>query len=134
MLPVNRHPPLSDLRWFAALQLVFFAGVVLLHRQGLHTLPSLLLCTSAVVAALGLWRPLWVRKIYVGWMLAVFPIGWLVGTAVLTAIYYLVFTPIGLLLRATGRDPLGRRFDRAATTYWSARPSAADKARYFRQF
>jgi hypothetical protein len=33
-------------------------------------------------------------------------------------IFYSTVTPIGLLLRAFGKDLLNLRFDRAAKTYW----------------
>ena len=47
--------------------------------------------------------------------------------AVSAALVYggLVF-PVALLLRALGRDAVGRHFDRAAPTYWSRYSGAAD--------
>ena len=35
--------------------------------------------------------------------------------------FFLVITPIGLVMRLTGKDFLARRFDRAATSYWVRR-------------
>ncbi|MFJ7060608.1 hypothetical protein ACK8N7_07415 [Streptomyces griseobrunneus] len=40
-------------------------------------------------------------------------------TFLLLITYYLVVTPIGLLGRLTG-DPLARRWNRRADTYWNA--------------
>lgn len=60
------------------------------------------------------------RPIHVGWMYAAFPIGWTVSHLLIALVYYLVLTPIGLLMRAAGYDPLQRRFDRTAATYWFA--------------
>jgi hypothetical protein len=37
-------------------------------------------------------------------------------------------------MAAVGYDPMERRFDRAATTYWVERERNVDAARYFRQF
>ena len=54
--------------------------------------------------------------------------------AVVAAIYYLVFTPVGLLLRLVKGDPLERRLDRSASTHWAKRPPTGDVRRYFRQF
>ena len=51
-------------------------------------------------------------------MCAAFPIGWVVSHALMAAIYYLVITPMAVAMRLLGRDPLDRRFDRDATTYW----------------
>ena len=49
-------------------------------------------------------------------------------------IYYLVLTPVGLLLRIRGYDPLNRKFQPRADTYWVERETSVDTDRYFRQF
>jgi hypothetical protein len=41
---------------------------------------------------------------------------------------------LGLLFRLVRRDPLGRKFDPRAKTYWHCRKPPDDLARYFRQF
>jgi hypothetical protein len=52
----------------------------------------------------------------------------------LAAIYFLVFTPIGLVMRLFGRERLPRRFNSGAMTYWIKRPAARPPGSYFRQF
>ena len=52
----------------------------------------------------------------------------------MAVLFYGVFTPIGLFFRLIGRDPLHRRFQPEADTYWVARRPATDVRRYFRQF
>jgi hypothetical protein len=74
------------------------------------------------------------RRVYVGMMYATFPIGWVVTHVLLTAIYFAVFTPIGLALRLAGRDPMTRRLDPAATTYWIRRERTPQPRDYFSQF
>jgi hypothetical protein len=74
------------------------------------------------------------RKVYRGWMLAAVPIGWTVSHLVLAIAYYGVLTPIGLAMRLVGRDPMQRKFDRDATTYWIERPRESDPRRAFRQY
>jgi hypothetical protein len=44
-----------------------------------------------------------------------------VSPIVLGIMFFLVITPIGLLMRALGKDPLRLRFDRGAATYWIPR-------------
>jgi hypothetical protein len=79
-------------------------------------------------------RPHLGAAIYRGWMQAAVPIGWTLSHIILGAAYYGVVTPIGLLLRALGKDPMNRAFDRAAPSYWTPREKVSDPARYFRQF
>ncbi len=42
----------------------------------------------------------------------------IVNPVVLAIMFFLVITPIGLLMRALGKDPLRLRLDKAATSYW----------------
>lgn len=44
-----------------------------------------------------------------------------VSPLVLGALFFLVVTPIAVLMRALGKDPLRLRFDRTAGTYWIER-------------
>jgi Saxitoxin biosynthesis operon protein SxtJ len=44
-----------------------------------------------------------------------------VSPIVLGLVFFSTVTPIALLLRALGKDPLRLRFDNAAPTYWIAR-------------
>jgi hypothetical protein len=73
------------------------------------------------------------RRLYEGWMLASLPIAWVVSHVVLAAVFYLLITPISLLMRLGGRDPLLRQFDGTATTYWLPRRPPAQPDRYLRQ-
>ncbi len=53
----------------------------------------------------------------------------------LVLVYYVILTPIGLLMRLFRRDPLGRKIKRNAKTYWIKRQSAvATRESFERQF
>ncbi len=73
-------------------------------------------------------------SLYRGWMFAALPIGWTVSATLMGIVFFLVITPIGLILRAMGKDPMCRRPDPAAATYWLPHRQETDRARYFRQF
>lgn len=64
------------------------------------------------------------------WLLA----GWGLSYVLLAAIFYVVFTAVGTLMRIVGYDPLARGIDRRASSYWVARKPVADVQRYFRQY
>jgi len=132
----NRNPSPRELRIFGLL-LVPFSSVVayLIHRRtDVVTGPASLVAVAVIVAVVAVAAPRWIRPIYLVWMAACYPIGWLVSHAVLAGVYYGVLTPIALAMKAAGRDPLRRRFDRAATSYWIARGEQPETRRYFRQF
>jgi hypothetical protein len=48
----------------------------------------------------------WIHK---GWMLLGHVLGWINTRIILGAIFYAVVTPIGLVRRLLGKDPMGRR-------------------------
>lgn len=79
-------------------------------------------------------RPAFGAGVWRGWMRAAEPIGWTFSHLVLALVYYGVLTPIGLLMRLFGRDPLHRRLDRQGASYWVERKAERDPGRAFRQF
>ena len=134
VININRDPSAKDLLWFGVL-LAIFIGVVgaLVRVEAPEAARVVWSAGGALVVVYALMPPLR-RWVYLGWMYAAFPIGWTVSHVLLAAIYFLVFTPIGLLLRLGRGDPLERRFDRSAATYWAEHRPGADVRRYFRQF
>jgi hypothetical protein len=129
-------PPRRTLRQFAGLWLVFFAGLACWEvlKRG-HAGAGLVLGLLAVtVGTLGLVRPRAVRPIFVAWMVVAFPIGWTISRVLLALMYYGVFTPMALIFRLIGRDPLARRFEPETATYWTPKPAPHELRSYLRQF
>jgi hypothetical protein len=88
---------------------------------------------AGVIGVAGLINPSWVKPVFLLWMGLAYPIGWTVSHLMLAVILYLVITPVGLVMRLCGYDPMERRFDRSATSYWVAHNPGGDTRRYFRQ-
>jgi hypothetical protein len=131
---VTAPPPPKLLRQFAGLWLVVFVGLAgwrAWHGDtGAWTVG--LGVAGLIVGLLGLVQPMAVRWVFTGWMIAAFPIGWTVSRIVLAAMFYLIFTPVAVVFRLMGRDPLHlRRGD--GRSHWSAKPTPADSETYFRQ-
>ncbi len=137
MIEIDRNLPEKELRLFAA---VFFPAFWLLigsmigRKFGFWPPVWGLWAVVAVVAAIGFIRPRLIRPVYVAMVMAVFPIGWVVSHVILFSTWWLVITPIGLLLRVAGRDPMERTFDGKTATYWKPRGPAREAKSYFRQF
>jgi len=138
LIKIDRDPPLRDLRKFGLLWFPLFCGVlgaVLYHKVGMLPLSVTIWCLAAPAIVLGAVKPAWVRPLFLGLMYLTFPIGFVISHVMLALIYYGVFTPIGLLMRMTGKDPLRRKRRAGASTHWIPRSKAeVDKERYFRQF
>lgn len=133
---VQFSPTAKTLRQFAGLWLVFFGGIA--AYQGLyrgHETAGMILGAVALAGGLlGLIAPMALKPIYVAWMVLAFPIGWTISLLILALMYYGMFTPIGLVFKLIGRDPLERARRPAVATYWTPKATPTDPRRYFKQF
>jgi hypothetical protein len=132
---VTAAPPRKLLKQFAILWLAFFVVIAIWRaaRGDAGSWTIALATVGLVGGAIGLARPDWMRWIYTGWMIAVFPIGWTVSRLTLIALFYVVFMPVALLFRLMGRDALHLR-RRDVRSYWAPKPGAANSREYLRQF
>jgi len=135
LIEINRNPSRRDLTIFGLL-LLLFAGLVgagLYFRSGAHEAARVVWMAGAALVLLFFALPPIRRPIYLAWIYATFPIGFVLSHVILGAVFYLVFTPLGLVMRLFGFDPLRRRFDRAATSYWVERETPKP-GRYFNPY
>ena len=137
IVQINTDPTRRQLNQFGFIWLGFLAlfGVIAWLKLDAPTLAKVLWVLAVVVPVVGWLAPAFMRLVFVGMSYLAWPIGFVVSHVVLALVYYLVFTPIGLLMRVFGYDPMMRGFDPEAATYWIARdPKASEPKRYFRQF
>ncbi len=116
---------------------MFFLGMVAAPLSMLRDrliLAAIFWILAVLGRLVGMIRPLWLRPVYLGLTLLTRPIGWIVSHVVLALVYYGVVTPIGLVLRMTGYDPLQRRFECDAETYWEPYKPDRGTERYLRPF
>ncbi len=66
-------------------------------------------------------RPALLSGLNRAWMKFGLLLGHIVSPIALGVLFYLVFTPIGLLMRLAGKDPLQLRRSAEATSYWRQR-------------
>ena len=133
---IQFNPTTKTLRQFAGLWLVFFGGLGLWEAlgRGHTTLGAGLGGLGVAGGVLGLAQPGLLRPIYVAWMVLAFPIGWTVSLLILAVMYYGLFTPIALVFKLIGRDPLERTRRPGLETYWTPKATPTDPRRYFKQF
>ncbi|MFH1619306.1 MAG: SxtJ family membrane protein, partial [bacterium] len=79
---------------------------------------SYFLGISAALLFLGLTAPKILNPFQKVWMSMAVLMGWVMTRIILTVFFYLVITPIGLLLRMFGKDILNRKIDKGAQSYW----------------
>lgn len=136
LIDVNWNPPRRQLRQFAVMFLIFIGGLgTVLYFRGKPLVVSEVLWNLAwIVGLVGLVFPPLVRPVYVAMMAVALPIGFVVSTILMLIIYYLILTPIGLVMRLFGYDPMRMRPAAGQESFWIERPQASDVRRYFRQY
>jgi hypothetical protein len=69
------------------------------------------------------------------WMMLALAMGFVMSRVILTILFYLILTPIGLLAKIVGKKFMPLGFDKTAATYWEKRESPAkQQIDYERQF
>ncbi len=119
----------------AFLVLCFLLAVPLPHFLGKGGFYPVLLGIGGVLVVLGTLLPLVLKPIYFAWMSLALVLGAVMTRVILTLFFFVVLTPVGLFFRLIGRDPLHRRFDPKATTYWITKEyPIADRSRFEKYF
>ncbi|MGE4071214.1 MAG: SxtJ family membrane protein [Lysobacterales bacterium] len=102
-----------------------------------HQHPTLpwALGASLILALLATVAPQLLQPLNRAWMALGHLLGRIVSPIIMALIYFGVVTPIALIARARGVDPMRRRFDPSAQSYWIARePPGPDPKTMERQY
>ena len=80
-------------------------------------------------------KPLLLRPVFQVWLKVAHFIGQVNTQVILTLLFYLVFTPYGVVMRLFGRDSMQRKL-KSAGTYWESLEfeGLKDRTRYEKQF
>ena len=115
----NSAPTRKELRDFGLLTGGLTAGLfgLLFPLLRHHPIPSWPWMVAALLIVPALTLPSVLRYPHWLWIRIGFVLGWINSRIVLTILFFLVIVPMGLLMRAMGRDPVARKLDPDASTY-----------------
>jgi hypothetical protein len=137
----NWNPGLAEKRSFAKSLIIGFPALAVLFTLTgwlkTHSFPASTPWLALIGAGAGvvLWLlPQIAKPFYLAWYFVACCMGIVVSNLLIATFFYLVITPAALLMRLLGRDPMHRRWDRSATTYWHEAEKPVDPNQYFRQF
>jgi hypothetical protein len=101
-----------------------------------HGRPVRLWCLGLAAAFLVITaiRPALLHGLNQVWTRCGILMGKVVNPVVTALLFYLVFTPVGIVLRWLGKDLLGLARDPAATTYWIRRSKSGSESSMTNQF
>ncbi|MBI5814496.1 MAG: hypothetical protein HZB29_02670 [Nitrospinae bacterium] len=89
---------------------------------------------SALFAFFAAVAPMSLLPLYRLWAKFAAGLAWFNTRLLLAAVFYLVITPIGLIMRLMGKDILDEKIDRAASSYWKMKEQHNDPTRYEKQY
>jgi ABC-type uncharacterized transport system permease subunit len=93
-------------------------GLLLPWTWELDNLPNVSwIGAGAVVIGWALIAPDSMRGLYNGWMRVALAIGNVINTIILAIVYFIVITPMGVIMRLIGKDPMRRTLDGNVTSY-----------------
>lgn len=128
-----KEKPIEWIKFTAVMGLVLNIVLWLLWWRGRLPFPAPIAAAGVAFAAVivSLIRPRWFRGFYRGGMTVSFHIGQTIGKVLLTFFFFLVVTPLGLLLRLMGKDLLHLKKHPEEDTWWR---SAKDNREFDRMF
>ena len=135
MIEINKNPKAKELSqfgiiWLPALLLLLVWMITSRLETRLWTI--LLSVLAGLSMGLGVLQPMILKPIFVGLQYLTWPIGMVVSYVLLAIVFYLLITPVGMLLRLFGYDPVDKRM--RIGSMWHVREPVIEQASYFRQF
>ena len=129
------HSSGSERRFGFSVGGVFLAIGLFLRWRGYLTVGTGLAVPGGLLILGGLLVPRWLVPVERRWMAVAGAVGAFNARVILSIFYYLIITPVGLVMRLFGRDPLDRRL-RTGDSYWQKRSpeQAPSRERYARQY
>ena len=125
----------SDLRKFG-----ITIGVILLVIAGFLFWKEkesfqILLTFGITSCILGIVIPFILKPIYWVWMIFATILGWIMTRVILSLLFYIIVTPIGLIPRFFGKQFLELRWDKSKESYWNFKTNEhLKKENYEKQF
>jgi len=135
VIEINRNPSRKDLLVFGLMLVAFTAllGAMFLWRTHSMAVARAVWYGGGAISAVYFVLPPLRKPIFLGWTYLTFPIGFVVSHVILGFVYFVVFTLVGLAMRLVGYDPMQRKLDPSAKSYWVAHDPGTSVERYFRQ-
>jgi len=135
LLRINKNPSRNELRQLAWSLLIGFGvlGVIALWRHR-PTLAYRLWGTGGILGTASLVSTQTSRIIYRLWMGWAVVMGTVMTQIILACLFFVVITPIAILFRCFGRDPLRLKKSSIDESYWTDHPKITDRSYYQRLF
>ena len=124
----------QNLRKFGITMGVAFLIIALLVFWKRRAFPLSLSYISCAFFVLAITLPGSLRFFYIFWMKLAFVLSWINTRIILVLLFYLLFTPISLVMKLCGSDLLERKIEKSRESYWHKKEPKAGKDHYEKLF
>lgn len=132
LIEIHWNPTDRQLRQFGLAGLLALPALTWLLSRN-PTAAGIAAGVGAALLTVGWFAPRALKPIFLTASVITAPIGIVIGEVMVLLVYIGVITPIGVILRLLGKDPLQKGSDSKLSTYWEDRPATEDLSRYYRQ-
>ena len=111
----------SDIRKFGitiSIILMIIAGFLFWKEKESY---QIFLTVGTILFVLGILVPAVLKPIYWIWMIFATILGWMMTRVILSLLFYIIITPIGLIPRFFGKQFLELKWDKSKESYWNYR-------------
>ena len=127
MIEIIKNIPNSnkDIRSFGITMgviLFIISGLLMYYDKDSY---QLFVIIASTFIGLGFILPILLKPIYFLWMIFAAILGWVMTRVILSLVFYLVITPIGLITRILGEDFLALKKSQS-DSYWNYRDSSKE--------
>lgn len=138
MIDLNISRDIKDIRLFSRTvpaALILLGGLLWIFKLDFWPTVFILYAAAAVVFFWGMASPSTLKPVYLGWSYFTRCVALVLTSIVLGLVFYLGFTGVGLLMRLCGKDPMKKKLEPEAESYWILRPAVPfDPKTYEKQF
>jgi Na+(H+)/acetate symporter ActP len=127
----------KEIRKWAVLMAIILVviGAVQLYLLRHQNTATVLWLIAIVFLVDGLLFPSLLKPVYWLWMKFAGALAWINTRLIMVLVFYLIFTPVGIILRILGVDLIKQRWDEKKQSYWIDRPDEPfDPNRYEKQY
>ena len=111
----------------------FIITIIILIRHKHGVIPTSIVSITFLILAFT--SPVLLKPIYILWMKLAFVLGWINTRLILCMLFYLLFAPMGLVMRLFKIDLLDRKIEKNKDSYWRKKEKIEfNPSNYERQF
>jgi len=124
----NLKPKSKDLRIFSLILLTILFVLIFFSYSKQNPFFIKVCFLGSMIVMIGIIKPKLIEPIYFVWMLLGTMMGWILSRIWLSAIYFIIISPISLIMKLLNKTYIKTRLDKNVNTYWNNRLRSNQKS------